>query len=69
MTKIESGCDEISLYHEWNELEKIIKTKKRITYPTKDSSFSLSCRIFSGFVNSDKLKDLVNKYNNSCNKG
>ena len=66
LTKIEPVCNEISLYHEWNELEKIIKTKK---YPTKDSSFSLSCRIFSGFVNCDNLKDLVNKYNNSCNKG
>ena len=69
LAKLESSWDEISLYHEWNEFEEKIKNQKRITYAIKDSSFSLSCQIFSDFENGAKLKDLVNKFNKSCKEG
>lgn len=69
LAKFESSWDEISLYHEWTEFEEKIKNQKRITYAIKDSSFSLSCQIFSDFENGANLKDLVNKFNKSCKEG
>ena len=69
LAKLESSWDEITLYHEWDEFKEKINIQKRITYAIKDSSFSLSCQIFSDFENGAKLKDLVEKYNNSCKEG
>jgi hypothetical protein len=42
----------------------IIKKAIKLAIPLETESFSINCQVFINFIDEDKLKDSINKYNN-----
>ena len=61
--------DEVSLYSYWHELKNKISINKTITNSLRGETFLLSCQIFEDFTDGLRIRDLINKYNNSCPEG
>lgn len=61
--------EEHVLHQMWYQLKKSINEKKNITNEQKDQTFSINFQIFQDFTDGDNIKDLVDKFNNSCPEG